>query len=110
MFTGNDVKVLYSDMFSTYRSFVGEESIAAFRKEYGIQLMNPPPYAHYLNGEAESAIQSAKRGTRTRLGSLIKKVVSGKRILDPSMYWPYAWEHYCQCDASLANITLLELV
>mmetsp|Transcript_27650 Transcript_27650/g.85412 ORF Transcript_27650/g.85412 Transcript_27650/m.85412 type:complete len:175 (-) Transcript_27650:10024-10548(-) len=44
-FTGNDVKYLHSDMFSTYRQFVGEESIAAFRMQYGIQLRNPPPYA-----------------------------------------------------------------
>jgi len=50
------------------------------------RLMWPPPYAHWLNGEAEKAIQSAKRGTRTRLRALIKKVVGGKRIIKPSMY------------------------
>jgi hypothetical protein len=101
------VKLLYSDMFSTYRSFLGEDSIRALRDEFDIRLEQTPPYAHWLNGEAEKAIQTLKRGTRARLRALTGKFVNGKIIRTPHLYWTYAWEHTMQCDNALANMSLL---
>lgn len=69
------VKCLYSDMFSTYMQFVGEESVAEYRSFHGIHLRVAPPYTHSKNSFAEKIIQLARRGVRARLSQL-----TGKRV------------------------------
>jgi len=105
-FTGRYIKFLYSDMFSSYMSFVGEESIAAFRNEYGITLHVIPPYMHHKNHEAEASIHQCTKGTRARLRHLLHQEVRHHPIPNPAAYWPYAWQHSIQSYNMLPNATL----
>ena len=106
MHTGNDVKYLHCDMFSTYMESIGEDSIAAFRRQYGIILNVCPPYDHHRNHEAEHMIHNCTQHTRTRLRALLNAQVKGQRIPNPNLYWPYAWQHSVQCYNELPNVTL----
>ena len=105
-FTGRNIKILYSDMFSSYMEFNSPESIADFRKQYGISLRVIPPYMHHMNHEAEHSIDKCTKGCRTRLRHLVRESIRGTRIDDPLSYWPYAWQHYIQSFNMLANVTL----
>jgi hypothetical protein len=105
MHTGNDVKSLHCDMFSTYMESVGEDSIAAFRRQYGIILNVCPPYAHHRNHEAEHMIHNCTQHCRTRLRALLNAQVKGQRIPNPNLYWPFAWQHSVQCFNELPNVT-----
>ena len=86
--------------------FAPEDSIAEFRRQYGITLHVTPPYQHHKNHEAEHAIHANTMHCRTRLRALLKEQIGGCRIPDPAGYWPYAWQHSAQCYNELPNVTL----
>jgi len=101
------IKMIYADMFSSFREFQSrEQSVAAFRETYGIELTSPPPHAHHLNGEVESLIGRLKRGTRANLLNLVGTTLAGQRVVDPSLYWAYAMEHKRQSLAWLYSTSL----
>jgi len=105
---GRKVKALYSDMFRTYMQFVGEDSIAEYRKYHGIHLRVAPPYAHWRNSDVEKINQIGRRGTRARLSQINHKMVGPNNdiITNPMLYWPYAWEHTMQCVGHMASTTI----
>ncbi|EGB04086.1 hypothetical protein AURANDRAFT_67518 [Aureococcus anophagefferens] len=108
-FTGNELKFLYSDMFSTYMEFRSDNGIAAFRDETGITLEVCPPYMHWKNGEVESSIHECKKGTRVRLRNFAQQLArleNNRYIRETNDYWPWAWEHTCQSFNSLASVAL----
>mmetsp|Transcript_3957 Transcript_3957/g.11683 ORF Transcript_3957/g.11683 Transcript_3957/m.11683 type:complete len:926 (+) Transcript_3957:247-3024(+) len=102
-----DVRVLCSDMFTSYMQFVGEDSIAEYRKYHGIELRVAPPYTHSRNSFAEKINQIGRRGTRARLSQLAGKGVGPNNVIitEPLSYWPFAWEHTMQCEGHLPAIS-----
>jgi len=73
-------------MDSAALSFTDKEKhFIASKQEHNISLESCPPYAHWENGIVEkAAIQTLRRGTRTRLRQLIGKPWYKTKIIKKS--------------------------
>ena len=92
--SGNAVREIVSDMFSTY---MVTRLIATFWDTKGISLSVTPPYMYWMNHIAEDMIHRNTISTRVRLPGLRGKIIKGQPIDDPSVYHPSATEHSKQC-------------
>ena len=106
--TGNDVKKLYSDYFSTY---MDNRRVAQCRTQEGraIELEVTPPYLKARNTYAENSIYSNRKAARARLFDLIGKNLRGMPIKDTTKFWLMAWEHGVQTHNFSAYEPLMEL-
>ena len=108
MRTGNDVKKLYSDYFSTYMDDT-KVTLARTRDGRSIELEVTPPYLKARNTYAENSIYSNRKAARARLFHLLGKKVNGMPIKDTGKYWPFGWEHGVQTHNFSAYEPLMEL-
>ena len=106
--TGNDVKKLYSDYFSTY---MDNRRVAQCRTQDGraIELVVTPPYLKARNTYAENSIYSNRKAARARLFNLLGKNLRGMPIKDTTKFWLMAWEHGVQTHNFSAYEPLMEL-
>ena len=106
--TGNDVKKLYSDYFSTY---MDNRRVAQCRTQDGraIELVVTPPYLKARNTYAENSIYSNRKAARARLFNLLGKNLRGMPIKDTTKFWLMAWEHGVQTHNFSAYEPLTEL-
>jgi len=73
--TGNKLRHLYSDAFSTY---MDQTSVADWRDVHSIQFNSNPGYAKQWNAYAEGYIRRLKRPCRSNLDKLVGLEVMGK--------------------------------
>ena len=101
--TGNKLKHVTSDAFSTYLEHTG---VADWRDVHGIELLpNPADYKEW-NAYAENRIRHLKRKARSNLEELKGLEIAGRTIGDPTAYWPFAWEHARQASNMCTHSTL----
>ena len=93
--TGNDVKKLYSDYYSTY---MDDTKVTTSRTRDGraIELEVTPPYLKARNTYAENSIYSNRKAARARLFGLLGAVINKTRVSNTGPYWLFAWEHAVQ--------------
>ena len=102
--TGNKLKYITSDAFSTYLEQTG---VADWRDVNSIELApNPADYKEW-NAYAENRIRHIKRKARSALEELKGVEISGRIVSDPTSYWPHAWEHARQA-ANMSTHSTLE--
>ena len=106
--TGNDVKKVYSDYFSTYMD-TNKVVLCRTREGRKIELEVTPPYAKARNTYAENSIYANRKGTRARLFNLIGASIKGVPIKNTGPYWLFAWEHTVQTHNFSAYEPLMEL-
>ena len=78
--SGNAVREIVSDMFSTYRQFLRHNEII---------LSAMPTYMHWMNHIAGDMIHRSTISTRVCMPGLRGKIIKGQPIDDPSVYHPF---------------------